>query len=67
MWHHTPMMRMETLSAQTHGKRITTHVYWDHLRDVLFARAQASHLGEAVGVSDSTAAAAGWRASGDVH
>jgi hypothetical protein len=59
MWHHTPMVRTETLSAQSHGKRITTHVYWDHLRDVLFARQQVEHLGDAEGLSMAYATAEG--------
>jgi len=59
MWHHTPMVRTETLSAQSHGKRITTHVYWDHLRDVLFARQQVEHLGDADALSMAYATAEG--------
>lgn len=51
MFERIPMVRTETLSAQSHGKRITTHVYWDHLRDVLFARQQVEHLGFSEGLS----------------
>jgi len=47
------------MSAQSHGKRITTHVYWDHLRDVLFARQQVEHLGDAEGLSMAYATAEG--------
>ena len=57
MFERIPMVRTETLSAQSHGKRITTRVYWDHLRDVLFARQQVEHLGDADGLSMANATA----------